>query len=256
MNFYINTLSKQEAVKMNKYNELYQLYKNKPLKSLIDEFAKEFNLKIVMHFPHSSLDVPKSFFKDVDIDLTYFQKINLKMSDLLLLDLFKDWNYEKVIAPFSRLYVDVEKYWDDEKEIMAKHGMGAIYTKDINGNILHKKTKEFILEAKQYYEDYHDKLSKACNDEKDVLILDMHSFNFAMSRFVTNSILLPDICIGVNNDESQNKKLLNKIKHWCKTNNISYCINNPYSGSIMPNKRNGKNKIYSIMFELNKEWYL
>lgn len=38
------------------------------------------------------------------------------MSDLLLLELFASWNYKKVIAPYSRLYVDVEKYWGDEKK--------------------------------------------------------------------------------------------------------------------------------------------
>lgn len=113
-----------------------------------------------------------------------------------------------------------------------------------------------MLEAKKYYDDHHDKLSKACDTEKDVLLLDIHSFNFAMSRFVTNKTNLPDICIGVNNDESKNKMLLYKIERWCKANNISYRINFPYSGAIMPNKRKRKNKIYSIMFELNKEWYL
>ena len=129
------------------------------------------------------------------------------MSDVWLLEYFKDWNYEKIIAPYSRLYVDVEKYWDEDKELMAKHGMGAIYTKDIYGKDLHIKSNKFISEAKAYYD--------------------------------------------MNND------LLNEIKLWNKINHaFKYKINFPYYGAIMPNYRNGKNKIYSIMFEFNKRWYL
>lgn len=76
-----------------------KLYKGKPIKYVIEEFARENNLKVVMHFPHSSLGVPDSFWKDVVIDQTSFTKINFLMSDLLLLELFEFWNYEKVIAP-------------------------------------------------------------------------------------------------------------------------------------------------------------
>lgn len=132
------------------------------LRKTIDSFAKENDLEIILHIPHSSLDVPPSFWKDVTISKEYFTAINLKMSDLLLLDLFKDWPYKKIIAPYSRLYVDVEKYWDEEKEVMAKYGMGAIYKKDIYGNPLHKITKEFLLEGKNYYDNHHKKLSEIC----------------------------------------------------------------------------------------------
>jgi len=241
--------------KCQKRNE--ELYKGKPIKFVIEEFARENNLKVVMHFPHSSLEVAASFWKDVDIDKAYFTKINLLMSDLFLLDLFKDWNYEKVIAPYSRLYVDVEKYWNDAEEVMSKYGMGAIYTKDINGQPLHKKTSEFVEEAKRYYEEHHRTLSKACEGDQDVLILDMHSFNFRMSRFVTNKLNLPDVCLGVNDDGSRSDDLLRKIKVWNKANKaFRFRINYPYKGSIMPNKKRNGQRIYSLMFEFNKKWYL
>ena len=89
------------------------------------------------------------------------------------------------------------------------------------------------------------------------LLLDIHSFNNKMSSFVKKRRHLPDVCIGVNNDESMNNDVLNEIKLWNKINHaFKYKINFPYSGAIMPNYRNGKNKIYSIMFEFNKRWYL
>ncbi|MGM9858905.1 MAG: N-formylglutamate amidohydrolase [Bacilli bacterium] len=232
-------------------------YKNITLKDIISEFANVHNLKVLMHFPHSSLDVPDSFWEDVQINNDYFNHINLLMSDVLLLEYFKDWDYEKIIAPYSRLYVDVEKYWDHEKELMAKYGMGAIYTKDLYGNDLHIKSDNFIKEAKSYYDNHHERLSKACDCEQDILIIDIHSFNDKMSSLFNKRRHLPDVCIGVNNDDSRNNDLLNEIKLWDKANHsFKYKINYPYSGSILPNYRNGKNKIYSIMFEFNKRWYL
>ncbi len=248
---------KNEEYSLEEYEEKKKLYKDKPLKFVIDEFANENNLKVVMHFPHSSLDVPPSFWKDVDIDETYFTKINLKMSDLHLLEIFKDWHYEKVIAPYSRLYVDVEKYWNERKEEMSKYGMGAVYSKDAYGKSLHKKSEEFIIEAKRYYQTHHNLLSKACACKEDVLILDIHSFNYEMARFLTKRKTLPDVCLGVNNDESYSPELVKRILIWNKVNNVfSYKINFPYKGTILPNKRRKGQKIYSLMFEFNKTWYL
>lgn len=231
-------------------------YKNKSLKYVIKGILEEEKLELVMHFPHSSLDVPESFWNDVDITKDYFNKINLKMSDVLLLDLFSDWDFKKIIASYSRLYVDVEKYWDEEKESMSRYGMGAIYTKDLYGNKLHKKTSTFVKEAKSYYERYHEELSKACNSENDILLLDIHSFNKEIVSIFSKSSSLPDICIGVNNDHSYNKGIVDRIIKWCNANNISYALNYPYSGAMYPNKTNKKNKIYSIMLEFNKSFYL
>ena len=226
------------------------------LKSLIVDYVEKNNLKLILHFPHSSLAVPDSFWKDVDINKDYYNQINIKMSDVLLLELFNDWHYDKVIAPYSRLYVDVEKYWDDSKEIMFKYGMGAIYTKDMYGQKLHNKKGEFVKEAKEYYDNYHHDLSKICNINQDVLLLDIHSFNKEMANIVVMSENYPDLCIGINHDDSCDNDLCEKLKLWCNMNNISYRINYPYEGTILPNKRSNKNKIYSIMFEFNKTLYL
>ncbi len=37
------------------------IYLNKPLSYLIERYAKEHSLGVVMHFPHSSLAVPSNF---------------------------------------------------------------------------------------------------------------------------------------------------------------------------------------------------
>ncbi len=232
-------------------------FKKETFLDLISNFAKNHHLKIIMHFPHSSLKVKKSIYKDLYIEKNEFNFLNLKMSDVLLLDLFKNWPYKKIIAKYSRLYVDVEKYWDDKKEIMAKYGMGAIYQKDLYGNPLHKKEKNFCKKGQKYYNLHHKKLIKACNIKQDVLILDIHSFNDDMAKVFQDDNHFPLLCIGVNNDKSCNKELLKEITEYFSFHNFTdYKINYPYEGAILPNYQNGKNKIYSLMLEINKKLYL
>lgn len=73
------------------------IYLNKPLSYVIERYAKEHDLEVAMHFPHSSVAVPSNFWKDVEVLKGYLNFLNLKMSDLLLLELFASWNYKKVI---------------------------------------------------------------------------------------------------------------------------------------------------------------
>lgn len=227
-----------------------------PLKTIIDSYARKKKAKIIMHFPHSSLEVPNSFWDDVEISEGHFRKINLLMSDLHLLELFADWPYEKVVAPYSRLYVDVEKYWDEEKEEMASFGMGAVYSKDLFGEKLHQRNPSFLLEAKAYYDEHQEKLSKACDLDQDVLILDIHSFNRRMAEVKGSCPFLPDLCIGYNEDDSCPEELVKEVAIWAKEREISHRFNYPYAGAMYPNRTNGRNRIYSLMFEFNKRWYL
>lgn len=224
---------------------MYSLYK------LIKEYAKKKKLEVIMHFPHSSLDLPESIYKYSYLDKDELNKLTLKMGDVLLLELFKYWDFEQVIAKYSRLYVDVEKYWNLDKEIMSKYGMGAIYTKDLYERKLHKCNDDFIREAKDYYDSYHNNLKEKCKG-RDVLILDIHSFNDEMANVFSEGPY-PDICIGYN-DNDKDDELISLIHKWCIDNNVSYMDNYPYSGSMSIDNKD--NRIISIMLEINKKFYL
>lgn len=234
----------------------------------IKKLADKNNYEIVLNIPHSSIVIPKSGYNDCSSSSEIVARDSLNMSDIGLVELFKSWNCKKVIAKYSRVYVDCEKYWNDEDEMMAKFGLGAIYTNDIDGNKLHKKSPSFIKEAKKYYDSYHQELKNTCldiiNAGKEVLLLDIHSFSNKLADFVnpnkeTTNLddLYPDICIGYNTKEN-NEDIIKTLEEWFKKRNCSIKENFPYVGSIMPNLGDSeyKSKIHSVMIEINKRKYL
>lgn len=78
----------------------------------------------------------------------------------------------------------MEKYWDDNLEIMSKYGMDAVYKQNIYKRAHHKRTDRFMEEAYDYYNNYHQKLGEMCagNNGEDVLLLDIHSFSKSQAK--------------------------------------------------------------------------
>ena len=97
-------------------------------KYLTNCILKSKNIQILIHAPHVSLNVPKHFYKDLAISKNLFHKYNLEMADIGLLEFVKDYKYKVVYPKYSRIYCDVERFADDEKEIMSKYGEGVVYT--------------------------------------------------------------------------------------------------------------------------------
>ena len=67
----------------------------------------------------------------------------------------------------------------------------------------------------------------------------------------------PDICLGIDNIYTNVKLIKFTINHF-KKYGYSVEINNPYSGTIIPNKYFNKKekRLSSIMLEINKRIYL
>lgn len=218
--------------------------------------------KVLIHIPHSSSYIPQIMQSRVLIDNDKLKRELLNMTDLYADDLFENSNFNIIKAPFSRLFCDVEKYRDDEKEQMAKYGMGTIYTHTSYGEKLidyNSEYKNSIL--KNYYDEYH-KLFDTCVDLilkkfKECIIIDAHSFSEkVVKRMFNKDASSVDICIGYNEDYNVN--LLNSTKKFFESKGYNCACNYPYSGSIIPQKYlSSKNdKLKSIMIEINKKVYV
>ena len=100
--------------------------------------------KLVLHIPHSSIEIPllDGYVSSHD----EIQQEIIKLTDWYTDDLFDSQVDDKIVTPFSRIFCDVERFADDDLEVMSKFGMGVLYEKFDNGN-LRKGPISTVIEA-------------------------------------------------------------------------------------------------------------
>tara|TARA_B100000497_G_scaffold105354_1_gene121566 strand:+ start:102 stop:869 length:768 start_codon:yes stop_codon:yes gene_type:complete len=223
-------------------------------------------MKVILHIPHSSIYFPHR--KGFLISANELLKEAEHLGDLHTEELFypneQRYRHRAVVAGFSRVFCDVERYEDDEVEGMARFGMGATYTHNDDGEQIRdisNALREEILS--EYYRPHHKKLElhvQECLESKEeVLIVDCHSFPdvpFNNSILSFSGGTRPDICIGTD-EYHTSKKLTGFVVEYFKSKGYSVSINTPYSGSMVPLKYyRSSPKLSSIMIEINRKLYM
>lgn len=216
--------------------------------------------KIILHIPHSSINVP---LKDgYVVDQNTLEKEILKLTDWYTDDLFYSNEDEMVKAEFSRIFCDPERFPDDSQEIMAQYGMGVLYEKNDDGETIRKVTsglKEKVLT--EFYWKHHEKLTEAVNSQINLfgkaLIIDCHSYpNTPLKRDLDKNPNRPDFCIGTDSYHTP-VKLIDLSISFFENEGYTLGIDWPYTGSIVPLEHYHKNKnVQTIMLEINRALYL
>ena len=183
------------------------------------------------------------------------------MSDVGVDELFKGIKAHIIQPKYSRLYCDVEKFKDDNLEIMSKYGQGVIYTHTYDQIRFHTHDEKYKQKVFKYYDQYHKKLDRLVKRllKKDdtLLIIDCHSYSEKLAEQFSEGPF-PDICIGVE-EEYYNQEIFELIVSKINELGYSYKVNFPYKGSIIPNiiyNKKVKGKVITIMLEINKRIYL
>lgn len=216
--------------------------------------------KIILHIPHSSINIPhKEGYVVQDYKLE--QEI-LKLTDWYTDDLFYSNDDDMIIAQFSRIFCDPERFTDDSQEVMSQFGMGVLYEKSDNGDKIRNVTSE--LKSKiviEFYDKHHQKFSNAVNNQLNLfgkaIIIDCHSYpNIPLKRDLDQRPNRPDFNIGTDPYHTP-KKLIDLSKSFFEDEGYSLGIDEPYMGSIVPIEHYQKNKnVQSIMLEINRKLYL
>jgi N-formylglutamate amidohydrolase len=216
--------------------------------------------KLVLHIPHSSTKIPllDGYVSTQD----EIQDEIIKLTDWYTDDLFDSETDYKIVTPFSRIFCDVERFADDELEVMSKFGMGVLYEKFDNGNILRVVSPELKQEVlKNYYLVHHELLSKvvktSLEQTQSCLILDCHSFpSSPLTRAIVRDEIRPNFNIGTDSYHTP-KHIIDESINYFKSKGYTLGIDTPYSGSIVPMEYYQKDKrVTSIMLEVNRGLYL
>lgn len=216
--------------------------------------------KIILHIPHSSTNIP---LKDgYIVDDIFLEKEMLKLTDWYTDDLFYSDEDELIIAPFSRIFCDPERFTDDSQEIMAQYGMGVLYEKSDEDEIIRKVTYEFKEKVlNEYYWKHHNRLNNAVNSQlkqfEKALIIDCHSYpNKPLKRDLDKNPERPDFNIGTDPFHTS-QKLIDASVSFFNDAGYTLGIDWPYRGSIVPLEHYQKNNnVQTIMLEINRALYL
>lgn len=215
---------------------------------------------ILLHIPHSSLEIPadlRSHFILTEDDL---QTELLKLTDRYTDELFDVPNADRLVFPVSRLVVDPERFREDENERMASRGMGAVYIKTHDGRQLKTaENREALLQ--RFYDPHHEALSRwseaAVEKYGRALIIDCHSFpSHPLPCDLDQTTPRPEICLGSDAFHTP-FELLNQMRNAFESKFSSVAINRPYAGSIVPLwAYEQEPRVTSIMIEIRRDLYM
>ena len=186
----------------------------------------------------------------------------VKLTDWFTDDLFSNEIDDAIIAPFSRIFCDVERFADDKLEVMSKFGMGVLYEKFDDEKTLREVTPELRKRVlKDFYWKHHETLSELVKtrleSNNSCLIVDCHSFpEKALNRSLNKTTFRPDFNIGTDSYHTP-KKLIELSKRYFEELGYSLGIDEPYSGTMVPMEYYKKDdRVQSIMLEVNRKLYL
>ena len=95
---------------------------------------------VVLHIPHNSTLIPTNVRDQFTLSDAELNDEIKKMTDQHTQDLFGQGvnSSQVVVAPVSRLVVDVERFEDDALEPMSGVGMGVVYTRTHDAKTLRR----------------------------------------------------------------------------------------------------------------------
>jgi len=224
-------------------------------------------IPIVAHIPHSGTHIPgwvrsTLLLSDEELDLEL-----RKMTDWYTDQLFHcvvQMGEAAVVCRYSRLVVDVERFENDEDEMMASRGMGVIYTRTSSGRPLRSEPlpaeeRETLLE--KFYRPHHRKMEEVVLASLDkfstCLVLDCHSFpSRPLPYELDQDPARPDICLGTD-DYHTPVPLLRAAREVFRQQEFRVATNSPFAGTYVPMKFLKRDRrVKSLMIEVNRRLYM
>ena len=221
------------------------------------------SLPLVLHIPHSATAIPEWVSPPILLDENDLAHELLRMTDWFTERLFAVEGAARVIFPISRLVLDPERFLDDEKETMARIGMGVIYTRTSEEGSLRidptSAERRDLIE--RFYEPHHRALAGAVDlvlaRHGHALLLDCHSFpSVPLPYELDQSPERPQLCLGTDPYHTPDW-LPEAAKKAFTARNLTVAMDRPFSGALVPPKHHGKDKrLLALMIELNRSTYM
>ena len=222
--------------------------------------------RVILHIPHSATFIPPNVRADILLTDSQLQSELYSVTDTkteeiarrsAALSEVRPWLF---INKYSRLVIDPERFPDD-REIMNKVGLGAVYRKTSSGEEL--RSPDFAGERElldTYFHPYAkaitDLVSQRLNSAGKVVILDIHSYRPEQHiNAVNHGQKRPAMCIGT--DTFHTSKELKDLAIQCFAPIGDVYENEPYAGTYVPLKYYGVDAfVQAMMMETRADTFL
>lgn len=223
---------------------------------------------VILHVPHSSRAIPAEVRSGILLDDATLKKELDEVTDTLtdkIAFLATSKLEPRIPRPWlfvnrlSRFVIDPERFPDD-REIMNKVGMGAVYEKTASGKQLRAENYDGTQLLDRYFHPYAqaftDLVEKTLNRTGAALIIDVHSYGAEQHQNAVNhGQRRPAMCIGT--DEFHTADWLTEIFRVEFGKSGDCYENEPYAGTYVPLKYYREDRrVQSIMMETRADTYL
>jgi N-formylglutamate deformylase len=218
---------------------------------------------LIGHIAHASTLIPPDERKTFCISDIELRRLQLLLTDWYVDELFSGLDGCVISHSVSRIVVDPERLVDDEQEMMASRGMGAICTKTSDGSDLRlplsSAERQDLLDRFYWpHARLMENAVKACLGQYEYpLILDCHSFSSVPLPFEPDQdVERPDICIGTDEFHTPHALIMD-VEDFFQSRGFRTFRNKPYSGTYVPLPFFKKSKnVLSMMVEVNRSLYM
>lgn len=223
-------------------------------------------IPLVVHVPHSSTIIPPEIRHTFCLGDERFQRELLCMTDWYTDRLFSgavELGGTLFVNRLSRLVVDPERFPDDDQEVMATKGMGAVYTKTAEGQPLRRslspRERTELLETyfHPYARAFTEVVSRMLERHGRCLILDGHSFPSVPLPYELNQETpRPEICLGTDGLHTP-ESLTREVEACCVAQGLHVARNTPFAGTYVPLRYwHVDPRVISIMIEIRRDLYM
>jgi len=220
---------------------------------------------LLLHVPHASNYIPEATLVDFVVSAETLRSEQLRLVDWFTDELYMGGGFppeRAIVAPVSRLVVDMERFVDDAAESSAHVGMGATYFRTTTGMELRRLTpdrRESLLA--EFYHPHHARLDELAQaslwSSGRCVILDCHSFPVEPLPTQTSFLdVSPEICIGTDPKHTA-PELRDLVVGHFRAHDFEVMVDVPFCGALVPNAFYGNDaRVQSVMVEVRRDLYM
>lgn len=188
---------------------------------------------LIIHVPHASLSIPDDVWPEFLVARAAIEAEAWASADLFTDEIARQaWPLAQIIeAEVSRIVVDVERYDDDSKEVMAEVGRGVFYVCDHRMHPIRtvlSETRRGELLDRYYWPHWHRLRTQASG----AILIDLHTYpadRWAIERHLQRP--RPEIDIGFSKGLTPPSWVDAIAKHF-RSHGFEIGLNTPYEGVI------------------------